>query len=139
MQWTFQMCMCLLSRFTHVQLFVISWTIACQAPLSMGFSRQEHWSGSPCPPPGGLPDPGTEPASLLLHWQAGSLPLVLSWKPKMMWQGLYWRTSSVSVFKVSFGLARFLQEESFNLLSEIVRLDRWKQVGWGGASHINIL
>ena len=34
------------------------WTVACQTPLSMGFSRQENWSGWPCPPPGDLPDPG---------------------------------------------------------------------------------
>ena len=40
------------------------WTVACQAPLSMGFSRQEYWSGLPCPPPGDLPDPGIEPRSL---------------------------------------------------------------------------
>ena len=40
------------------------WTVAHQAPLSMGFSRQEYWSGSPCPPPGDLPNPGTEPRSL---------------------------------------------------------------------------
>ena len=39
------------------------WTIACQAPLSVGFSRQEYWSGLPFPPPGDLPDPGKEPAS----------------------------------------------------------------------------
>ena len=39
------------------------WTLACQAPLSMGFSRQEYWSGLPCPPPGDLPDPGIKPAS----------------------------------------------------------------------------
>ena len=38
---------------------------AHQAPLSMGFSRQDYWSGLPCPPPGDLPDPGTEPASLV--------------------------------------------------------------------------
>ena len=38
--------------------------IACQAPLSMDFSRQEYWSGVPCPPPGDLPNPGIEPASL---------------------------------------------------------------------------
>ena len=37
--------------------------LACQAPPSMGFSRQEHWSGLPCPPPGDLPDPGIEPMS----------------------------------------------------------------------------
>ena len=39
-------------------------TVACQAPLSMGFSRQEYWGGLPCPPPGELPNPGVEPESL---------------------------------------------------------------------------
>ena len=53
-----------LSHFCRVQLFVTLWTIAHQAPLSMGFSWQEYWSGLPCPPPGDLPDPGIEPASL---------------------------------------------------------------------------
>ena len=47
----------MLSPFSCVQLFVTLWTIACQAPLSMGFSRQEYWSGLSCPPPGDLPDP----------------------------------------------------------------------------------
>ena len=41
-----------------------SWTVACQAPLSMEFSRQEYWSGLPFPPPGDLPDPGIETVSL---------------------------------------------------------------------------
>ena len=44
----------------HVQLFETLWTVACQAPLSMGFSRQEYWSGFPYSPPGDLPDPGIE-------------------------------------------------------------------------------
>ena len=48
------------------------WTVAPQAPRSMGFSRQEHWSGLPCPPLGDLPHPGIEPRSLAL--QADSLP-----------------------------------------------------------------
>ena len=48
---------------SHVPLFVTPWTIACQAPLSMGFPRQEYWSGLPFPPPGDLPDPGIEPKS----------------------------------------------------------------------------
>ena len=53
------------------------WTVAHQAPLSMGFYRQEYWSGLLCPPPGDLPDPGIKPATLkiYLHWQVGSLPL----------------------------------------------------------------
>ena len=55
----------MLSYFScHFQLFAISWTVAPQAPLSMGFSRQENWSGLPCPPPGDLPDPWIKPASL---------------------------------------------------------------------------
>ena len=58
-------CTCMLSRSSHVQLFETSWTIACQAPLSTGFSRQEFWSGLPCPPPGDLPNSGTELASLM--------------------------------------------------------------------------
>ena len=45
-------------------MFVTPWTVAQQAPLSMGFSRQEYWSGSPCLPPGDLPKPGIEPESL---------------------------------------------------------------------------
>ena len=48
-----------------------AWTAACQAPLSMGFSRQEYWSGLPCPPPGYLPDPGIKPASLMSPALAG--------------------------------------------------------------------
>ena len=49
------------SHLSHVQLHVTLWTAAPQAPLSMEFSRQEYWSGLPCPPPVHLPNPGTEP------------------------------------------------------------------------------
>ena len=45
---------------SHVQLFATPWTVAHQAPLSMGFSRQEYWSGLPFPPLGDLPDPGMQ-------------------------------------------------------------------------------
>ena len=55
--------MCVLSHFSHVRLFMTLWTIARQAPLSMGFSRQEYWSGLPCPPPGDLTAPVIEPGS----------------------------------------------------------------------------
>ena len=62
------------------------WTLAHQAPLSMGFSRQEYWSRLPCPPPGDLPNPGMKPVLLcLLHWQVGSLPLVPPGKPKYIY------------------------------------------------------
>ena len=46
-----------------VQLFAARWTVALQAPLSLGFSRQEYWCGLPYPPPGDLPDPGIEPGA----------------------------------------------------------------------------
>ena len=55
---------CMLSCFSHVQLFATLWTKTCQAPLSLGFSRQEYWSEFPCPP-GNLPYPGIEPSSLI--------------------------------------------------------------------------
>ena len=48
---------------SRVQLFATPWTVAYQAPPSMGFSRQEYWSGVPLPSPGDLPDPGIEPRS----------------------------------------------------------------------------
>ena len=56
--------MYILSHFFRVQLCVTLWTVACQVPLPKGFSRQEYWSGLPCPPPGDLPNPGIEPTSL---------------------------------------------------------------------------
>ena len=62
----FQACECVLSHFSGVRLFATLWTAACQAPLYTAFSRQEYWSGLPCPPPGDLPDPGIEPAVLML-------------------------------------------------------------------------
>jgi len=62
---------CMLRRFSHVQLFAILWTIALQASLSMGLSRQEYWSGLLCPAPGDLPNPGIEPASLISPALAG--------------------------------------------------------------------
>ena len=74
------MCAYLLSHLSHVQLFVTLWTVALQAPLSMGFSKQKYWSGLPCPPPGDLPNPGIEPRSPAL--QVDSLPTEPPVKPK---------------------------------------------------------
>ena len=77
------MCVHMLSCFSCVRLFATAWTVACQVLLSIGFSRQEYWSGLPCSSPGDLPNPRTEPTSAMcpLHWHAGSLPLVLPGKP----------------------------------------------------------
>ena len=61
--WRLYSSRCMVSHFSHVILFATLWTVVCQAPLSMGFSRQEYWIGLPCPPPGDLA--GIEPMSLL--------------------------------------------------------------------------
>ena len=56
-------CMCMCESLGCVQLFATPWAVACQAPLSIGFPRQEYCSELPFPPPGNLPDPGIEPVS----------------------------------------------------------------------------
>ena len=66
-----QLFTCILCRFSHVRLFATLWTVAHQPPLSMGFSRQEYWSGLPCPPPGDLSNPGIKSASLTSPALAG--------------------------------------------------------------------
>jgi len=69
-------CACVLSRFSRVLLFATLWTVTRQASVSMEFSRQEFWSGFPCPPLGDLPDWGIEPTSpVTLALQVDSLPL----------------------------------------------------------------
>ena len=64
---------------SRVLLLAAPWTAACQAPLSMGFSRIEYWSGLPFPSPGSLPEPGIKAGSPVL--QEDSLPYEPSWKP----------------------------------------------------------
>ena len=56
-------CVCVCVCESCVRLSETLWTVACQSPLTMGFPRQEYWSGLPFPSPGDLPDPGIEPAS----------------------------------------------------------------------------
>ena len=57
------MLVCMLTCFSRIRLFATLWTVACQAPLSMEFSRHGYWSGLPFPPPGDLPNPGVKPAT----------------------------------------------------------------------------
>ena len=76
------MCVCMLSHFGRVWLFATPWTLTLQAPLSMGFSRQEYWSELPCPPPRDPPDSGVEfmsPVSPVL--QVDFLPTESPGKP----------------------------------------------------------
>ena len=68
------------------RLFVTLWTVALQAPLSMGFSRQKYWSGLPFPPPGDLPDPGFKPRSPLAPAsESGFVTAELPGKPDYRW------------------------------------------------------
>ena len=87
---------------SHVRLFVTPWTIALQAPLSMGFPRQEYWSGLPFPSPEDLLDPGIKPGSPAL--QADSLPSACSKTTRNAQQEFivsqFWRQE----FQVSTGL-----------------------------------
>ena len=67
-----EFCLCVHAKLlSHIQLFVSPGAVAHQAPLSVGFARQEYWSGLPCPPPGDLPNLGTEPVSLTSPTLAG--------------------------------------------------------------------
>ena len=75
----------LLSRFSRVRLCVTPWTVACQAPLSMAFSREEYWSGLPCPPPGDLPNPRIEPTCLMSPALAGGF-----FTTSATWEALSW-------------------------------------------------
>ena len=77
-------CACMLSRLSRIRLFVTPWTLTCQAPLSMGFSRQEYWSGLLWPPSGDLSDSGSEPVSPTSPALAGEF--FTSWAT---WEVLY--------------------------------------------------
>ena len=70
---------CVCSVAQHVWFFVTPWTVVCQASLSMGFLRQEYWSGLPFPSPGDLPNLGSNPC--LLHWQADFFFFFLTTEP----------------------------------------------------------
>ena len=79
----------MLSHFSHFQPFVTPWTVARQASLSMGFSRQEHWSRLPCPPSRDLPDPGIKPTSLTSPaLAAGLFTTITTWETQTGLLGL---------------------------------------------------
>ena len=79
------MYVCMLSRFSHVQLFATLWTVAHQAPLSKGFSRQEYWSGLPCPSPRDLPNPGIEPESFKSPALGGFFTTRVTWEAHIIY------------------------------------------------------
>ena len=85
-----------LSLFSHVHLCATLWTVACQAPLSMGCSRQEYWSGLPCPPPGDLSDPGIESMSLTSPALAGKF-----FTTSTTWEAIYIHENSL-ILRINF-------------------------------------
>ena len=102
----------MLSRFSHVRLFVTLWTVARQAPLSMGFSRHEYWSGLLCPPPKDLPNPETEPTSLTSPALATGKQVLYHWAS---WKALKINYTSVFFKKKSFiSSARWILPDSLN-------------------------
>ena len=78
-----------LSRFSTIRLFATPWTVVYQAPLSMGFSRQEYWSGLSWPSPGDLPDPGNDPGHLFSPSLAGwFFSTSATWEAQWKWIAL---------------------------------------------------
>ena len=94
---------CVLSHFSHVWLFMTLQTIASQVPLSMGFSRQECWSGLPCPPSGDLPNPGIETASLMsLALGGGFFTTSTTWEALdtvcvANWNGIFLKSNRTNI------------------------------------------
>ena len=76
--------LCCKKLFPCVWFFVTLWTLACQAPLSVEFSRKEYWNGLPCPSPGYLPNPGVKPTSLVFPALAGRFFIT-----RATWEALY--------------------------------------------------
>ena len=88
---------CVLSHFSYIRLFVTLWTIVHQVPPSMRFSRQEYWSGLPCPPPGDPPNPGIKPVSLMSPALAGRFfTTSTTWEAQHSWSVSQFSRSVVS-------------------------------------------
>ena len=103
-----------LGCFSRDPLCVTLWTAALQAPLSMGFSRQEYWSVLSCPPAGDLPDSGTKPMSLMPPTLATSLPLVLPGKPLWIYTWLCYFPLVTLYFEKCFLSVKLYQTVSEN-------------------------
>ena len=114
----------MLSCFSRVQFFATPWIVAHQVPLSMGFFRQEYWSGLLCPPPGDLPDPGVKPTSLMSPALAGGFFTASI-------NHLPWKTSRMLIFIVeSASQHTILQHPSsgFPSQNKSLKSSQWQDV-----------
>ena len=125
--------LCCASRFSRVRLSVTAWTVACQAPLSTGFSRQEHWNGLPCPPPKDLPNSGIEPTSLMSPPLAGGFFITsTAWEAysstgewiKKMWHVYTIKYYSAIKTIMPFGVTRL--DLKMVILNEVIQTENDK-------------
>ena len=119
---------------SRVRLFVTPWTEAYQAPPSMGFSRQEYWSGLPCPPPGDLLTQGLDLHLLHCRWspalQADSLPIATSEAPGVL-GGDVTETSSLQ-------RSRFWLTREAHKVTNWKRCTRWVQIHWQNEKRLPV-
>ena len=122
--------------FRCIQLFVTPWTVACQAPLSMRFSRQESWSGLPFLLQGIFPTQGSKLG--LLHWQVGSSPLSQLENPKPKH---YWLQTCLLIQQIAGRRHSFLQKIKIKKINSLVNqviawtLHSWKQGDFSCNTH----
>ena len=114
---------CMLSHFSHIWFFVTLKNMAHQAPLSMGFSRQEYWSELPCSPPGHLPNPGIEPTSVISPALAGGFFTTSTTWIDLLNHCKLWVSicqSSNESFTVSQSLLKLMSLESVMLYNHLI-------------------
>ena len=117
----FFMYACMLSHFSRVRLYATLWTVACQVPLSMGFSRQESWSGFLwgfggllCPPPGGPPNLGIEPESLMSPAVAGGF-----FTASTTWEAFYICLSGYAGSLLPWGFSSSFRSRGYCLVARV--------------------
>ena len=116
------MCVCVSAKsLSCVWLFTTLWLVACQVPLPTVFSRQEYWSGLPCPAPGNLPDPGTEPAFLMSTALAGGF-----FTTSTTWEAPWsWRCHQMGLKQKQFykqGRSGLVHSRTSSLILQLVKL-----------------
>ena len=135
--WTWEMQTLIIKVALHLCSVATPWVVARQVPLSMGFSKQEYWTGSPCSPPGPLPDPGVDSASLVSAKAAGRcFTTWTTWEPTLylLWGWYFPQLCSVFFFVVCACLCfllffnfYFINVTSFKMLGiqKLAQCSKW--------------